>query len=199
MYLNKILVVSSVCICSWSFALLGNNQPKEGGVSEKDYMECYGEAIPYVEVDPIPIQKVNSRFDIKVRVSEEIRKIYPSQQLAISATLPTKDKNFYIYDFPQDTTEIISDQGGQWKWRAEALKAGSHTLHLNIGILKSGPNNSLIIEDNCSIPIQVIVKNLPIASRIWNGIQSNWISIVGWVIAIISIAVNIYLSLRRKS
>lgn len=191
MEINKIFTITLLII--WS-SLLAENGRKDGA-----YIECYGEAIPYVRIEPIPIQQVSSRFSVKVRVSDQIRKIYPNQGLAISATLPTRDKNFYVYDFPQDATEIISDQGGLWEWRVEALEPGSHTLYLSIGIVKSGPNNSLIIEDNCSIPIQISVESLPLTTCILNGIKSNWISIVGWVIAIISIAVNIYLSLRRKS
>lgn len=197
MELNKALLISFICF-SWLSLLAGDNQLKKSGIGENGrYASHYMEAVPYVEIEPIPTQTVNSRFNIKVRVSEQIRKIYLNQDLAIAATLPDRDKNFYIYDFPQDAIEIISDQGGQWEWRVQALEAGEHTLHLNIGIVKSGPNNNLIIEDNSSIPIQVVVKNLPIYARIWNGIINNWISIVGWGIAIISIAVNIYQ--KRKS
>lgn len=192
MEINKLVLVFIL--------ILGNIPTTSHAILDlKDIQETYGETCPYVRVEPIPIQQVNSRFSVKALVSDQIRKIYPNQELAISATLPTRDKNFYVYDFPQDATEIISDQGGLWEWRVEALEPGSHTLYLNIGILKSGPNNSLIIEDNCSIPIQINVENLPLTTCIWNGIKNNWISIFGWIIAIPSVLVHILSLIRKKS
>jgi hypothetical protein len=140
---------------------------------DKTNTECYGEMAKYINYDIELPQKVDGTFPVKVFLSQEAKTVLP-KGTAISAELRAHRGNFYIYDSPPSSFQLITDQDSQWEWGVQALKAGTNYLSLRVGVLKIGPQNTLIREENCRIQIAVTVKELPLYKRAGKFISENW-------------------------
>jgi hypothetical protein len=190
MEINK-LVITSILILG-NIPIIGHAK-----LNSKDIQECYGETKPYIEIDPIPPQTVNNTFPVKAHMSKEVRKLYPNQDVAISIVLQANPKYFNVYGHPQDSVEIISDQGGEWEWRIQALEPRKHPLDLSVGIVKIGPQNSLIIEDNCIESTAVEVQKLSFISRFGIGIANNLSLLISNFVTIVIAAVGWWIALKK--